>query len=157
MAIELVPFTPEMYEKYLDRLLVGYTAEKIRAGNVSPENAEEKIRKEIAQLLPEGLQTPMHTFYQICQPETAEKVGIVWVFFHPEDSRKMAFVYDIEIFEPHRRKGYASQALLAVEDYLRQQGARQIGLHVFGFNTGAQALYLKLGYEITNIQMAKTL
>jgi RimJ/RimL family protein N-acetyltransferase len=155
MAVELILIEPDAFEKYMERLLVDYTADKIKAGNVSPDNAQEQIQKEVARLLPEGLYTPQHTFFEVCDPETGAKVGILWIFFNPGDQRNQAFIYDIEIYEAYRRRGYASQALKALEDYLRRQGAERIGLHVFGFNTGAQALYLKLGYEITNIQMAK--
>ena len=38
-----------------------------------------------------------------------------------------------------------------------RQGLETLALHVFGHNPGARALYEKLGYEITNINMAKHL
>jgi RimJ/RimL family protein N-acetyltransferase len=68
-----------------------------------------------------------------------------------------AFIYDIEIYEPFRRRGYASQALLAAEDKARELGLKAIALHVFGYNTGARALYDKLGYRVTDLTMAKDL
>lgn len=157
MAVELTLFEPAVFENFMEGLLEHYMADKIRAGNLSPENAQEQIQKEVAQLLPEGLHTPQHTFFEIRDLESGAKVGILWIFFNPQDRRKQAFIYDIEIHDAYRRQGYASQALLALEDYLRRQGAERIGLHVFGFNKEAQALYLKLGYEITNLQMAKTI
>jgi RimJ/RimL family protein N-acetyltransferase len=157
MAVELIHFSPDVFVNYLERLLVHYAADKIKAGNVSPQNAEEQIRKEIAQLLPEGLQTPHHTFFEICEPDSGGIAGILWIFYNPDDRRSQAFIYDIEIFDAYRRRGIATQTLLALEDHLRKLGAKRIGLHVFGFNTEAQALYLKLGYEVTNIQMAKQL
>lgn len=157
MAVDLILFDPGEFEAYLEHLRVHYTADKLAAGNVAPENAEEAIRNEIAQLLPQGMQTPNHTFFRICDADSGEKVGLLWTYFDPQDPRQQAFVYDIEIEPAHRRRGFASQGLLALEPYLRARGVRRIGLHVFGFNTGAQALYRKLGYEITNIQMAKQL
>jgi ribosomal protein S18 acetylase RimI-like enzyme len=39
----------------------------------------------------------------------------------------------------------------------RRMGAETIRLHVFGHNTAARPLYVKLGYEPTNIVMAKPL
>ena len=155
MTVDLIPFEQDEFESYLERLKVHYTADKIAAGNVSPENAIETIRKEIENLLPHGLATPHHVFYQICEPDRGSKIGILWVFYDPNEPRKMAFIYDLEIEESFRRQGYASQAMLRVEDVLRAQGVQKIGLHVFGFNTGAQALYRKLGYQVTNIQMVK--
>ncbi len=42
-----------------------------------------------------------------------------------------------------------------LEEVLRPEGITHIGLHVFGDNTRAQALYTKQGYRITGISMQK--
>ncbi|WP_419719892.1 GNAT family N-acetyltransferase [Lysinibacillus fusiformis] len=39
----------------------------------------------------------------------------------------------------------------------KQLGMNKIGLNVFGHNKIARGLYEKMGYEITNITMAKTI
>ena len=64
---------------------------------------------------------------------------------------------DIVIDEPYRRRGYGQAAMLALEDSVRSLGLRGIALHVFGHNTAARALYERLGYTVTNINMAKRL
>ena len=51
----------------------------------------------------------------------------------------------------------AFRAFLAVEAEARRLGLAGIGLHVFGHNTGAQALYAKLGYVPTHINLYKPL
>ena len=56
-----------------------------------------------------------------------------------------------------RRRGYAEQAMLALEKEARRMGAGTIRLHVFGHNSAARPLYEKLGYYPTNIVMAKDL
>ena len=66
-------------------------------------------------------------------------------------------VYNIEIGAAHRRKGHAFRALQALEAMAVAAGATSIGLNVFAFNTGAQALYRKLGYATTNFNMRKRL
>ena len=43
----------------------------------------------------------------------------------------------------------------ALEDHARVQSIKAIALHVFGHNTAARALYEKMGYEFTNINMVK--
>ena len=43
------------------------------------------------------------------------------------------------------------------EDYARSQGARTLGLNVFGFNHGARGLYESLGYEVVATKMKKSL
>ena len=39
----------------------------------------------------------------------------------------------------------------------RGLGLRDIGLHVFAHNDGAQALYHALGYEVTGLNMRKAM
>jgi len=39
----------------------------------------------------------------------------------------------------------------------RTLGLSGIALHVFGHNSGAQALYASLGYQITNLNLFKPL
>ncbi|HEU5369826.1 MAG TPA: GNAT family N-acetyltransferase, partial [Ktedonobacterales bacterium] len=65
--------------------------------------------------------------------------------------------YDVRIDEAFRRRGYASQAFLELEHKARNLGAARISLHVFGNNHAAIDMYTKLGYEPTNVLMAKTL
>ena len=63
---------------------------------------------------------------------------------------------DLEtIVGEHRRQGHAERALRALEAEVGRLGLQGIALHVFGHNTGAQALYGKLGYVPTNINMFK--
>lgn len=66
-------------------------------------------------------------------------------------------MYDFLVYEPYRRCGYGWQALQALEQNVRALGLDTIGLHVFGHNHAARALYEKAGYEVTNINMAKKL
>jgi GNAT superfamily N-acetyltransferase len=61
----------------------------------------------------------------------------------------MAFVYDVEVFEDERRKGYGAGLMNAAAVWSRDHGHRAIGLNVFAHNTGARALYDRLGYRIT--------
>jgi ribosomal protein S18 acetylase RimI-like enzyme len=42
-----------------------------------------------------------------------------------------------------------------VEARARELGAKSVELHVFGHNYVAQALYEKVGYNVTSITMAK--
>ena len=54
-----------------------------------------------------------------------------------------------------QREGHALRAFVALEDEVRRLGLSGIALHVFGHNTGAQALYAKLGFHPTNISLYK--
>jgi ribosomal protein S18 acetylase RimI-like enzyme len=83
------------------------------------------------------------------------EVGTVWFALRDSGVGRSVWIYDIIIHEDFRRKGYASRTLDLVEERARDLGAKSVELHVFGHNRGAQALYEKLGYNITSITMAK--
>ena len=73
----------------------------------------------------------------------------------PAARSRIAYICDVSIKAKFQRKGFATRALLALNDKARALGLSGIALHVFGHNAGAQALYLKLGYQTTNIDMYK--
>ncbi len=88
--------------------------------------------------------------------ENDEKVGILWYAALPRQPG-LAFIYDFEIYETFRRRGYASQALAALEQDAKGRDLKHIELHVFGHNAAARALYKKAGYVETNVMMAKNI
>ncbi|MBC7620567.1 MAG: GNAT family N-acetyltransferase [Candidatus Saccharibacteria bacterium] len=57
----------------------------------------------------------------------------------------------------HRRPGHAVAAFAALEKQVLALGLSGMGLHVFAHNTAAHALYAKLGFAATNINMFKVL
>lgn len=154
--IQLVPMSISDFEIYLNETIQEYAAEKIKAGNWSEADGLELSRKEFAQLLPNGVETPDNYLYTL-ENEDEEAVGILWVAKRIWGGRPVAFVYDVAIKEDYRRRGYAHQAFLVLEDTMREMGMAEIALHVFGHNHAARALYEKLGYTITNINMSKQL
>jgi ribosomal protein S18 acetylase RimI-like enzyme len=83
------------------------------------------------------------------------EVGTVWFALRDSGVGRSVWIYDIIIHEDFRREGYASRTLDLVEKRARDLGAKRVELHVFGHNRGAQALYQKVGYNITSITMAK--
>jgi GNAT superfamily N-acetyltransferase len=68
-----------------------------------------------------------------------------------------SFVYDIEMDETQRGKGYGRATMLAGEVAARELGATTMGLNVFGFNTAAINLYTSLGCTVSSQNMMKTL
>jgi RimJ/RimL family protein N-acetyltransferase len=47
---------------------------------------------------------------------------------------------------PYRRKGYAIQALTAIEEKVKDPEASYIRLHLFSHDQAARVLYDKVGY-----------
>ena len=73
--------------------------------------------------------------------DAGEWVGHAWFTIEDRDPGRVVFIYDIEVYEAHRRHGYARAALDAIDDYAREQGCIGVMLHVFGYNTPARELY----------------
>jgi RimJ/RimL family protein N-acetyltransferase len=155
--VRLVPMTAAEYQTYLDISIREYAEDKVQAGNWQPEEALEKSAQEFRKFLPEGVATKDHYLYGIEDEALKAKVGMIWLARVLQDAHPIMFIYDFRIDEPFRRKGYGEQALRAAEEQAKALGLDTIALHVFGHNHAARALYEKLGYEITNINIAKKL
>ena len=156
--VQLRPMTQAEYNAWMAEAIESYAEEKVRAGAWDVADALERSTHDHHALLPQGLATPDNYLYQImAEPEQEPVVvGMVWLAVPPWKP-PLAFVYDILIHEPYRRRGYAGEALTALEAKTRALGLDTIALHVFGHNHGALALYQKMGYAITDISMAKKL
>ncbi|HYM67224.1 MAG TPA: GNAT family N-acetyltransferase [Patescibacteria group bacterium] len=154
--IELVPMTPAQYDAWLPGAIADYADENIVSGRWSKEEAEERSREEFARLLPQGVATPEHHVWSIVRASDRTPVGVLWIHVM-QKPRPIAFIYNIEIDPAFRRRGYAEQAMLKLEDEARRMALEGIRLHVFGHNSAARPLYEKLGYVATNLQMLKRL
>jgi len=155
--VRLVPLNEAEYHNYLDISIPEYAEEKVQAGNWQPEEALERSAKEFQQLLPESVAPKDNYLYDIEDEALGAKVGIIWLARSMQGTKPIMFIYDFRIDEAHRRKGYGEQAMRAAEVQAKALGYDTIALHVFGHNHAARALHEKLGYEITNINMAKKL
>jgi len=153
--IELRPMTSYEYEAYFNQAVAEYAEDKVKAGNWPAEGAVERSRQEFVKYLPKGLETPDNDVCTLVDPESGVGVGMIWYARVTESIVPIWFIYDFSIDPAQRRHGYASQALAALEERARAEGIQLIELHVFGHNTAARALYEKMGFEITNINMRK--
>jgi len=159
--IHLARMTEAEFQTYLNAAIDDYAQEKVKAGNWHPTEARQKSEASYQQLLPEGLASQNQYLFSItltdAATDTATTVGMIWFAVQTDQPQPAAFIYDFIIQEPFRRRGYGQQALLAIEAQVQALGLKAIGLHVFGHNSGAIALYQKLGYEVTNLNMVKKL
>lgn len=151
--VRLVPMSPGDFDSFLERLLTGYADENVRSGRWTKQESLAKAREETGKLLPAGRETPNHYFFTIVAGPADEKVGAVWLAIEPRGG----FIYDLVVFEPYRRRGYAEAAMRLTEQVAREKGAARIGLHVFADNRAARNLYGKLGYSETDVIMYKPL
>ena len=155
--VRLIPMNATEYQPYLDVSIREYAEDKVQSGNWQPEEALERSTQDFQKLLPDGVATKDNYLYDIVDEALGVKVGLIWLARMMQGTKPIMFIYDFRIDEAHRRKGYGEQAMLAAEVQAQALGYDTIALHVFGHNHAARALYEKLGYEITNINMAKKL
>jgi len=153
--IELRAMTPVEYDSYYSQAVAEYAEDKVKAGNWPIEDALERSREEFKKYLPQGIDTPDNYLCTLIDSERGLGVGMIWYASLPDSTGPAWFIFDFSVHPEQRRKGYAAQALAALEERAREQGIQSIGLHVFGHNTTARALYEKMGFEITNINMVR--
>lgn len=84
-------------------------------------------------------------------------VGYLWFSIRGAQENRKAFICDVIVEEAQRGRGFGRKAMLLAEQEVKSLGLNEIGLHVFGVNAPAIALYESLGYKTTNLVMAKTL
>jgi ribosomal protein S18 acetylase RimI-like enzyme len=155
--IELVPMTQPEFDKFLSVEIVEYAQEHVTAGNWHPDEALQLSKEEHDKLLPNGLASPNQYLYSIQETESGSNIGLIWFANQQQGLSHYAFIYDFRIDEAQRGKGYGKQTMLAIEDKVRALGLDTVALHVFAHNRIAQALYEKVGYQVTDMWMSKKL
>ena len=151
----LVPMARGEFLAFAAEAVPAYAADKVASGQWKKEEALELSRKSFEERLPQGLATPDNYFFSIRGLAEEVSVGTVWIAVQDRAGSRIAYVYDLRVKPEHQRNGHATRALLALEDHVRSLGLCGIALHVFGHNSHAHALYVKLGYQTTNISMFK--
>lgn len=152
--VTLVPMTDAEYRAFVDEAIPAYAADKVASGQWLPSEALERSKSSLAELLPRGRDTPDHLLFTLVD-EGRVAVGMLWIAAVEQAGQRIAYVYDISVRPEHRRQGHAASAFAALEAKVRELGLSGIALHVFGHNAGAVALYAKLGFQATNINMFK--
>ncbi|HCO69827.1 MAG TPA: N-acetyltransferase, partial [Mesotoga infera] len=95
-----------------------------------------------------------HELLSIIETDNNQTIGYLWLYVFPR-MEKQGFIYDFVIQKEYRGVGYGKASLGALEDYARKLGVENLSLHVFTHNAVAVALYKKMGYEVTSMNMSK--
>lgn len=154
MTIEFKSMSEEKFEQYCKRQIEEYASEHVKAGNWSEDEAVDKAKKQFDQLLPDGLATKGNFLFSVCYED--EPIGILWLNVRPTPQGKHAFIYDIRLDDVQQSKGLGKATMKKLDKYAEQHDIKKIALHVFAHNHRAVGLYKKMGYEMTDHQMAKT-
>ena len=146
----------EEYARWSAATLDAYVDEIVASGSMSRDAAEQKGRRDDAELLPEGLATPGQLIFRVEVDE--QPVGWLWLALrNPRAEAGVGFIYDITIDEALRGHGYGRAAMRLAEEKARRNGLHALALNVFGQNAIARGLYSSLGYRETSVQMRKDL
>lgn len=152
----LVPMRRELFDQFAAEANEAYAADNVLTGRWSREDARTKAEEEFAHLLPQGVDTPDHFFYEVKNP-AADSVGFVWFAIVGTGAARAGYVFNIHIQPGEQRKGHGRAALVALESIAAGMNLPAIRLNVFGHNPGAQSLYRSIGYEVTASSMRKVL
>jgi len=142
--------TEDRYQTYETEQLEFY-AESIEKSGVPHDEAIRRAKEDTGRLLTQGLHTPGHHFLVAWDED--QEVGHLWIKL----TGKRAYVYDFGVPPPLRRQGYGRSTMELAEQWCRDHGADEIGLHVFAHNPGARRLYEQLGFRETGRLMDKRL
>ncbi len=157
MQSKLRNMTDIAFSEYLEKAIPDYARDNIESGRWAEQGAIERSREDHKRLLPEGIKTPNNHLFEIISVDQECAVGVLWLAVEDKYGIKTAFIYDIEVKEEYRRKGYARSALLELENFASNLSIDSIGLHVFRQNSSAQALYNSLGYNVVSSNMVKSI
>ena len=150
----LRPMTAPEYAEWVEQSIIGYAADKVASGQWTAEESLALSRKENAELLPLGLETPGNHLFTFVDSQ-AVAVGMLWFGVKKRFGADIAYVFNVSVRPERQREGHAARAFLALEEEVRRRGLSGIALHVFGHNNAARALYDKLGFRPTNISLFK--
>jgi ribosomal protein S18 acetylase RimI-like enzyme len=146
--------TDEDFGPYLESGIRDYARQKVISGEWSQQEALALSAADHERLLPDGLNTPDQHLFTVRDSETGEAAAVLWIALRPKGGRTEAYIYDIEVREPLRGRGYGRATMQAAVEMAAKLGAETVGLHVFGHNAPARALYQSLGFVETNVSMS---
>jgi hypothetical protein len=106
--IKLTPMSKAELEEYYRQDVQKYAEENVKAGYWTQGEAFEKSISTHQKLLPQGLATRNHYLFMIEDTQRGEKVGILWLEADSHSPKPDGFIYDLLIYEPYRRRGYAT-------------------------------------------------
>lgn len=155
--VRLDPMTAAEYDAFAAEGVANYAAEKVASGQWSAEEASAQAAQAFASLLPQGPATPDNHLFTVRDVGDGAAVGVVWFAIQPRANHRIAYLYEIRLGAEHQGRGLGEATMRALEAEVAGRGLAGIGLHVFGHNARARALYEKLGYAATNVVMYKPL
>lgn len=135
---------------WLPRLRDDYAEDLVRDYGMSADKARARAVAEI-----DGYRSTEHSVFVI--EVESEPVGHLWLVERRDAHEPTLVVYDIDVDEPFRGRGYGKAAMVLAEEEARRRGLTRIALHVGARNDRARNLYRSLGFEENEVAMSKAI
>jgi len=149
--------TDDEVARYIAVGLDEYVAQYAASSGESEGEVRRKAEEQYTSYFPDGRPAPGHQL--MIMESNGDAVGQTWVGPHPQrpGASDAAWLYNIEIDEELRGRGYGRRCLDLVEAHLAQQGVTELGLNVFSDNNAARGLYASSDYREVAVTMTKVL
>jgi ribosomal protein S18 acetylase RimI-like enzyme len=151
--MRFAPLTPEQSTSYLPHAQRGYADDLVRAGALDEDRALRTAVADYSSLDEEGM-TYVAGYADVDGAE--EWVGVIgWARkgFDSDHEESTLYIYDLEVFEKFRRRGFGEGLLAHAAAEAERAGADAVRLTVWAGNDGAQALYRRLGFVDESARM----
>lgn len=88
-------------------------------------------------------------FALVLNQDFRKQVGVLWLMKRPRfgETGECLFIYNIEVLEEFRRRGYGGTLMKFAEEFARKLGLQWIELPTLSYLTPAITMYENLGYS----------
>ena len=145
--IQLCKMSAEAYLSFKTCSITDYAEDLAKGKGLRREEALAAAERDFDQQLPLGPDTPDQFLMTITDPSNASEVGWIWFSYESENDIRQVWLNDFLIYEPARRKGYATAALAEMERMAKNDGCAVCSLFVWDHNPAGYALYERCGYR----------
>jgi ribosomal protein S18 acetylase RimI-like enzyme len=153
VTLRFETMTPQQERAYLPLVVEEYASELLRSGSYDEARARSRSERSYASLHEDG------EIYLAAHDEAGTWVGVLGYVLKGFDddptTEPALFVYDLDVFEPFRRRGHATEILAHASAIAADAGASSVLLTVLEGNDGARALYEGGGFRYEAHQMRR--
>ena len=148
-GLRLIPLTEADRGRFVEEELANYADQQVRDAGWPQEEALDRARVELMPTIERELDDAAEKGHQVWSAigPDARPVGWLWVKPSDEANERSAYLYQITVAANHRRQGYGSAMLAALEEVLARGDVDELHLHVNIANEPGRRMYASAGYE----------
>ena len=151
--VQLIRMTQPELDEYLPHAIQALADELAKGNGWNTDQSLAAALRSFDVLLPNrAVDSPNQLLWTIVAD--SQRVGVLWCGIREHGE---AFVWDILIYPAWRNRGYGTEAMVAMEQELRQMEIVRVGLNVFAHNSVAARMYSKIGYIPVSTRLIKVL